>query len=199
MMIQSKNSDSINIMTLIKENTVGAEIGVWRGNTSLMFLSRKIKKLYMIDPYAVDNYEYLGEDYMQNFYSKYSKLTGEFSKAGFMRYYDQVYKEVLEKVKNHSAAELCRMTSDVWFEKNKSIKLDWIYIDGDHSYPQTKKDLNNSFKVVKSGGRIIGDDYKWPDAKWGKEGTTKAVDEFIQQNKLKMFRHGMTQFSIIMP
>ena len=44
MMIQSKNSDSINIMYLIKEDTVGAEIGVWRGNTSLMFLSKKINK-----------------------------------------------------------------------------------------------------------------------------------------------------------
>ena len=199
MMIQSKNSDSINIMYLIKEDTVGAEIGVWRGNTSLMFLSKKIKKLYMIDPYAVDNYEYLGEDYMQNFYSKYSKLTGEFSKGGFMRYYDQVYKEVLEKVKDYSAAELCRMTSDVWFEKNKSIKLDWIYIDGDHSYSQTKKDLNNSLKVVKSGGLIIGDDYGWPDAKWQKAGVTKAVDEFIKQNKFKMFRSGMTQFHITIP
>ena len=164
-----------------------------------MFLSKKIKKLYMIDPYAVDNYEYLGEDYMQNFYSKYSKLTGEFSKGGFMRYYDQVYKEVLEKVKDYSAAEVCRMTSDVWFEKNKSIKLDWIYIDGDHSYSQTKKDLNNSLKVVKSGGLIIGDDYGWPDAKWQKAGVTKAVDEFIKQNKFKMFRSGMTQFHITIP
>ena len=91
------------------------------------------------------------------------------------------------------------MTSDVWFEKNKSIKLDWIYIDGDHSYSQTKKDLNNSLKVVKSGGLIIGDDYGWPDAKWQKAGVTKAVDEFIKQNKFKMFRSGMTQFHITIP
>ena len=124
MMIQSKNSDSINIINLIKPDTVGAEIGVWKGYTSLMFLSRKIKKLFMIDPYAVENYEYLGEEYMQNFYAKYSKLTGEFSKAGFMRYYDKVYEDVVEKVKTYSAAEICRMTSDQWFEKNKDIKLD---------------------------------------------------------------------------
>ncbi len=199
MMIQSKNSDSINIINLIKPDTVGAEIGVWKGYTSLMFLSRKIKKLFMIDPYAVENYEYLGEEYMQNFYAKYSKLTGEFSKAGFMRYYDKVYEDVVEKVKTYSAAEICRMTSDQWFEKNKDIKLDWIYIDGDHSYPQTKKDLNNSFNVVKSGGRIIGDDYKWPEAKSGKDGATKAVNEFIEQNKFKMYKHGETQFSIVVP
>ena len=91
------------------------------------------------------------------------------------------------------------MTSDAWFEKNKDVKLDWVYIDGDHSYPQTKKDLNNSHKVVKSGGCIIGDDYLYPDSKWGKAGTTKAVDEFIKENKLKMFRSGMTQFHIVMP
>ena len=196
MMILSKNSDSVNILGLIKPDTVGAEIGVWKASTSVQFLQQKIKKLYMVDPYAVDNYEYLGEEYMQNFYAKYSKITGEFSKAGFMRYYDKVHKEVVEKVKQYDAAEVCRMTSDAWFEKYKDVELDWIYVDGDHSYEATLKDLNNSLKVVKKGGMILGDDYYWPKAKWGKAGTTKAVDEFIKENNFKMYKHGMTQFQI---
>ena len=46
---------------------------------------------------------------------------------------------------------------------------------------------------------LIGDDYKWPEAKSGKDGTTKAVNEFIEQNKFKMYKHGETQFSIVVP
>ena len=196
MMALSKNADSPNIMGLIKPDTVGAEIGVWKANTSVLFLERKVKKLYMVDPYSVDPYEYLGENYMQEFYTKYSKVTGEFSKEGFMRYYDGVHKEVCRKVKQYPAAEVCRMTSDEWFAEHKDVELDWIYIDGDHSYEATLKDLNNAFAIVKKGGMILGDDYKWPNARWSKPGTTKAVNEFKEKNNLKMFRYGETQFCI---
>ena len=190
MMAKSKNEDSRNIMGLIKAGTVGAEIGVWKANTSVLFLERKVKKLYMVDPYSVDPYEYLGENYMQEFYTKYSKVTGEFSKEGFMRYYDGVHREVCQKVKPYPAAEVCRMTSDEWFAEHKDVELDWIYIDGDHSYEATLKDLNNAFAIVKKGGMILGDDYNL------KPGTTKAVNEFKEKNNLKMFRYGETQFCI---
>ena len=75
--------------------------------------------------------------------------------------------------------------------------LDWIYVDGDHSYEGCLKDLNNAKEVVKPGGFILGDDYGWPDAKWQKKGVTKAVNEFINKNNItNMIRHGMTQYEI---
>jgi len=196
MMATATNHDSPNVMGLIKPDTVGAEIGVWKANTSVLFLKQNVKKLYMVDPYSTTSYEYLGEEYMQKYYSKYSSMTGEFTQQGFMKYYDNVYKEVCKKVSSYEAAEVCRMTSDQWFEEYKDVELDWIYIDGDHSYEATLKDLNNAFNVVKKGGMILGDDYKWPNAKWSKPGTTKAVNEFIETNDFKMSRHGMTQFCI---
>ena len=196
MMATPTNHDSPHIMGLIKRNSVGAEIGVWKANTSILFLKRDVKKLYMVDPYSTTVFEYLGEEWMNEYYAKYSSVTGEFTQEGFNRYYDDVHKEVCEKVSSYEAAEVCRMTSDQWFEEYKGIELDWIYIDGDHSYEATLKDLNNSFKAVKKGGMILGDDYKWPDSKWWKDGTTKAVNEFIETNDLKMSRYGMTQFCI---
>ena len=42
--------------------------------------------------------------------------------------------------------------------------LDWIYIDGNHSYEQCIKDLKNALNIVKPGVLIIGDDYGWSDA-----------------------------------
>ncbi len=37
--------------------------------------------------------------------------------------------------------------------------LDWVYIDGDHSYEAVKRDLEAYYRVVKSGGFLAGDDY----------------------------------------
>ena len=204
MMATHTNKDSRNITHLIKPDTIGAEIGVWMGNTSTLFLKNKIKKLYMVDAYSIEPYKDNSEMSYQEYLAKYQPITGEIAPAGFQVFYDRVYAEVKERFKPYSEAEICRMTSDEWFEQYLSSKghgnnemLDWIYIDGDHSYEGCLKDLENALQVVRPGGLIIGDDYGWPDAKWQKPGVTKAVNEFINKNKLtNMLRHGMTQYEI---
>ena len=45
MMATHTNKDSAHIMHLIKKNTIGAEIGVWFGNTSTQFLKKGLKKI----------------------------------------------------------------------------------------------------------------------------------------------------------
>lgn len=199
MMATHTNKDSRHIMHAIKPNTIGAEIGVWMGNTSTQFLKKGLKKFYMVDSYSVEPYKENTERSYQEYIAKYQPITGEISEAGFQRFYDRVYNEVKERFQDPEV-EICRMTSDRWFElfqNNMLDFLDWIYIDGDHSYEGCLRDLENSLKVVKQGGLILGDDYGWPNAKWSKPGVTKAVDEFINRHKLtKMLRHGETQYEI---
>jgi predicted O-methyltransferase YrrM len=55
--------------------------------------------------------------------------------------------------------------------------LDWVYIDGDHSYEAVKRDLEAYYRVVKPGGFIAGDDYGAANG-WFGDGVTRAVDEF---------------------
>ena len=196
MMATHTNRDSRHIMHAIRPNTIGAEIGVWMGNTSTQFLKKGLKKFYMVDSYSVEPYKQNTERSYQEYIAKYQPITGEISEAGFQRFYDRVYNEVKERFKDPEA-EICRMTSDTWFEQFNDEMLDWIYIDGDHSYEGCLRDLENSLKVVKPGGLVLGDDYGWPNAKWFKPGVTKAVDEFINRHKLtKMLRHGETQYEI---
>lgn len=192
------NKDSHNLMHVIKPNTVGAEIGVWFGNTSTQFLKKGLKKLYMVDPYSVEPYKENSERTYQEYLAKYQPITGEFAEAGFQKYYDKVYAEINSRFRTFKEVEICRMLSDEWFKKYNDVKLDWIYIDGDHSYEGCLSDLENGLKAVKSDGLILGDDYGWPNSKWNKPGVTKAVNEFINTNNLtnNMFRHGETQFEI---
>ena len=196
MMATHTNKDSRHVMHAIRPNTIGAEIGVWMGNTSTQFLKKGLKKFYMVDSYSVEPYKENTERSYQEYIAKYQPITGEFSEAGFQRFYDRVYNEVKARFQDPEV-EICRMTSDMWFEQFNDEMLDWIYIDGDHSYEGCLRDLENSLKVVKPGGLILGDDYGWPNAKWFKPGVTKAVDEFINRHKLtKMLRHGETQYEI---
>ncbi len=196
MMATHTNKDSRHIMHAIKPNTIGAEIGVWMGNTSTQFLKKGLKKFYMVDSYSVEPYKENTERSYQEYIAKYQPITGEISEAGFQRFYDRVYNEVKERFQDPEV-EICRMTSDMWFEQFNDELLDWIYIDGDHSYEGCLRDLENALQVVKPGGLILGDDYGWPNSKWSKPGVTKAVNEFINKNNLtKMLRHGMTQYEI---
>ena len=204
MMATHTNKDSKNIMHLIKPQTIGAEIGVWMGNTSTLFLKNNLKKLYMVDAYSIEPYKENTEMSYQEYLAKYQPITGEIAPAGFQKFYDRVYKEIQTRFSTFEEVQICRMTSDEWFEQYLAAKghgndemLDWIYVDGDHSYEGCLKDLNNAKEIVKPGGLILGDDYGWPDAKWQKKGVTKAVNEFINKNNItNMIRHGMTQYEI---
>ena len=71
MMATHTNKDSRNITHLIKPDTVGAEIGVWMGNTSTLFLKNKIKKLYMVDAYSIEPYKDNSEMSYQEYLAKY--------------------------------------------------------------------------------------------------------------------------------
>ena len=57
--------------------------------------------------------------------------------------------------------------------------LDFVYIDGDHSYEQVKKDIENYFPKVRIGGILAGHDINQTDV-------FKAVSEFAVKKKLKV-------------
>ena len=58
--------------------------------------------------------------------------------------------------------------------------LDWIYIDGDHTYDAARADLDAAMRVVKPGGLICADDYRL--GKWWGDGVVRAVNELIGAN-----------------
>ncbi|MEK6882331.1 MAG: class I SAM-dependent methyltransferase [Nanoarchaeota archaeon] len=57
--------------------------------------------------------------------------------------------------------------------------LDFVYIDGDHSYKQVKKDIGNYYPKIRKGGILAGHDIN-------QSGVFKAVSEFAVENRLNV-------------
>lgn len=55
--------------------------------------------------------------------------------------------------------------------------IDFLYIDGDHSFDGCYSDLKNWYPKLKQGGTILNDDYSWDTVK-------KAVDLFCEEKKI---------------
>lgn len=165
------------ILHLIPENTVGAEIGVWKSNTSDLFLSRNPKHLYLVDPWSVEPYR---GDGWPRYVQRYHKITGGVTEESFSRFYDSLYKTIVEKFSQQSNVSVHRSYSTEWFNSVEDNSLDWIYVDGDHSYDGCLADLNHCLRVVKTGSYIYGDDYS--EQKWE---VKKAVDDFVKEHNLK--------------
>jgi predicted O-methyltransferase YrrM len=91
---------------------------------------------------------------------------------------DEIYSSVLKRFQEQiekGEIIIWRKSSNEGAEHLVTHSLDWVYIDGDHSYEAVKTDLENFSRVVKPGGVIAGDDYGL-DGWWAK-GIDRAVDE----------------------
>jgi|ETNvirenome_6_85_1030632.scaffolds.fasta_scaffold08475_2 hypothetical protein len=59
--------------------------------------------------------------------------------------------------------------------------MDFVYIDGDHSYEAVKQDIADWWPKIKQGGILAGHDYNDTN-----QGTIDAVNEFAEQNSLNL-------------
>jgi len=148
----------------IKPGTVGLEIGVFAADLTVsIFENIEGVKIYALDPWEVQK-EYKG------------RLYG----GGYDM--NDIYETVKTKLKDRNV-EIIRDYSDN-VQNHIVEKLDWAYIDGNHSYKYVLNDLENTKLLLKEDGIIMCDDYGWVD-KYSGGGVTKAVTEFCKKNKLK--------------
>lgn len=142
-----------------KQGLVGIEIGVALGDNSLSILKElAIGKLFLIDPYV--SYEFDGRiwDASVDCTIAHTKLAD----------YPQV---VWIRETSESAIKD--------FPNRETV--DFVYIDGNHSYESVKKDIELYYPLVKRNGLIGGHDYT-PYT----ETVMKAVAEFAEENKLEL-------------
>ena len=139
--IEIRDFDRETMATLFKELgfKVGVEVGV-RGGGYSMVLCRDIPglKLYGIDPYEVH------EGYLDH--TLQSSL-------------DNFEKEAREKLAPYPTYEFIKKYSMDAVKDFENESLDFVYIDGDHSFETVTEDISKWGKKVRKGGIISGDDY----------------------------------------
>ncbi len=184
-----KNAGSNETWKHIPEGSIGAELGVWKGDSSAKFL-KKAKHVHLVDSWSPVAYEDSDEhgDYVA-YLQRYSQLVGSTNIEDFQKYYDDIFNSVKERFKNNSVT-IHRMTTKEFF-KSFNKKLDWVYVDASHSHVGCLHDLENSLKILNPGGYIFGDDYSD-----NKPGVVSAVNDFVRKNDLYFENFYLNQFKI---
>lgn len=59
-----------------------------------------------------------------------------------------------------------------------SIKLDFVYLDGDHTFAAVRSDLELYYDILAHRGILLGDDWDWPEV-------SAAVKDFCYCRKLE--------------
>ena len=160
------------------------EVGVFHGVTArnICELLHKIHK---------DDFRYIGLDLFEEndenksevipntvfnnplkvFYFKYIKKQNPYSK--------EAVEDLLKKFKNN--INLIKGNSNLILKKIDMSKIDYVFLDGGHSYATVKNDLECCLDVINTNGIVMCDDYNFghlPDVK-------KAIDEFVRANGFK--------------
>ena len=147
-----------------KEELVGAEIGVFRGDNAADLLELDVKKLYLVDPYKQ--------------YSKYE------ASAEIWEGLEEAKKEAVEKLDKKRVKWLF-LRSVAAAKKVKDSSLDFVYIDGNHAEEFVKQDIECWSKKVKRGGLVGGHDYD------ERHGVIPAVTEFAKENDVEIETAGI--------
>jgi predicted O-methyltransferase YrrM len=132
----------------------GVEIGVSTGGHSDALLKQtNIETLYSIDPWETNPSLHMGHPAM----------------------FDVLHLRVVSRLKRYgNRSVVFRNYSYQVVDQFADGSLDFVFVDGDHNYGAVKKDLEDWYRKIRSGGIMAGDDYAtvWP-------GVPQAVNEFF--------------------
>ena len=158
------------------------EIGVFQGVTS-----RNICEL-LYESHGI-NFKYIGVDIFEHDEKSNNEVIPNIN---FKNPLKQFYYQYIKKENPYSLISVKKLLKK--FEKNVEIlkgdskkilqkidlsEVDYVFIDGGHSYETVKSDLNNCKIVIENKGIVLCDDYDLSYAPSVKE----AIDEFVSKEQ----------------
>lgn len=149
------------LINLIRNSTtdiVGVEIGVWEGENlkRLAIECSNIKKIYGIDPYQP--------------YGNWKRFVDIDS-------LELAKKQAKANVSNLDNVELVIKTSLEASKNFEDESLDFVFIDGNHSFESAYNDIITWYPKVKKGGLFSGDDFSI-------DGVNDALFKFKRENNM---------------
>lgn len=136
------------------------EVGVFKGINAKKFLDNmNIEHAWLVDCWGHFDYE------------PQTMANHEIDKDP--DFWKRVYEEVLEMFEDYRNVTVIKAWSHQAAEMIPD-DLDFVYVDAEHTYEATIRDIELWLPKIKIGGWLMGDDYSW-------EGTHEAVNEFVQK------------------
>jgi predicted O-methyltransferase YrrM len=142
------------------DNVVGIEIGTCRAESTAYLLEKcpNIDRIFTVDPYKA-----------------YDDWNGEITQETVDRFRDiaiknlEPYGDRYRMIREPSSEAASNFTDTL---------VDFIFVDGDHSYEATLNDCEKYYPFLKKGGLFCGHDYSSIEAVY------KAVNDFREKNKI---------------
>ena len=149
--------DREELLSKIPKNSIIAEIGVDEGDFSSKILNKAQPKLLcLIDMWGTN---------------RYGEVKAELVNSKFI---NEIEKNII-KIYRLDSINATDLFDNEFF--------DWIYIDTDHSYETTYKELNSWSSKIKQDGVIAGHDYMMGNwLKTQRYGVVEAVHQFCIEN-----------------
>lgn len=158
------------------------EVGVWTGDFSERILrSTTPRELNLVDPWR------FAPEFPKRYYGG---LLAE-NQADM----DAIHAGVVKRFGQYLSVNVHRKTSLEAAASFDDRSLDWVYIDGDHSYDAVRADLQAWWPKIVAGGLLTGDDVGWRD-EGGKQPVRQAVVEFCSRLGMTSARSVDNQFII---
>ena len=173
-------TDRYTLVSSLPSNyKTGCEIGVWEGGFMSFLLASTSMHIIGIDPWlATHSYEETYGSYTMEDIEKDPQLRGNdgyvWQEARYMATLNNLKKFPLKRwsVLRGYSYNLKHFFSDG--------QLDFVYIDGEHSYEAVSKDISDWWPKIASGGILAGHDYNDTNP-----GSVQAVDEHAELNSIE--------------
>ncbi len=160
------------ILARMPRGGVVAEIGVDMGGFSAKILKiNRPRVLHLIDPWTTE-----GGEYGQFAGAGGDSAEGAARALAAPERHDLVRERFAQEIADRQVI-IHRADSRAVATHFADSSLDWVYIDGNHSYEYVKADLEGYFPKVRRRGYMVCDDYHY--AGFWNDGVTRAVDEFV--------------------
>ena len=155
--VSNKNT-LVNKIKSFNKDIIGVEIGVWEGENlkKLAIECTNIKKIYGVDPYQP--------------YGNWKRFVDIDS-------LELAKKEAQNNISNLVNAELIIKTSLDASKNFEDESLDFIFIDGNHSFESAYTDIVTWYPKAKKGGLFSGDDFSI-------DGVNDALYKFKRENNM---------------
>lgn len=173
------------LLERLPSDSVGAEIGVWKGDFSAAILATvRPRMLHLIDPWrsAAD---------VAHARTLYDTAQDKM---------DSIHRGVLRRFEREILDGQVVVHRSISVEAAAEIPeagLDWVYVDGDHTYEGVKVDIATYRQKVRPGGLVAGDDFV--EGGMFESAVKRAVDEAVASGQLTLVIQRDRQFLLRRP